>query len=380
MVNNNHLVFENRAEEGACHETDFGASGVLKSRLWRIAEERCIPLGATIEITLRCNLRCTHCYNFDRAIPYPKKLKAAELTADEILSAIDQLAEAGCLYLSFSGGEALLHPQLDNFIRHARRRRLAVKVKSNGTLLTVRRVDKLVEAGAFGVDISLYGATAETHDAFTERTGSFVQTIAGMENAKNAGLDVKVNICLVRSNVAEVADMIALVEGYGFPYGMTPFITARYDGTVSSLDHQIEQETLETIYRGPLKHFVRQPDFDPNKSVQCMCARATCGISATGNVYPCIGAPITSGNLRQQSFAEIWQHSPQLNEIRNLKLADFATCKTCSDRPYCGRSSGVVYTNTGHYTGPEAFTCEEAAVVRKIHLEEIQNVSSKQTR
>ncbi|MEM7117496.1 MAG: radical SAM protein [Chloroflexota bacterium] len=371
MASNTHLVLENQLEEGACHETDFGASGVLKSRLWRIAEERCIPLGATIEITLRCNLRCTHCYNFDRSVPYPKTLKAAELTPNEILSAIDQLAEAGCLYLSFSGGEALLHPHLDYFIRHARKRRMAVKVKSNGTLLTVQRVEKLVEAGALGVDISLYGATAETHDAFTERSGSFVQTIAGMENAQNAGLDVKVNICLVRSNVAEVADMIALVEGYGFPYGMTPFITARYDGTVSSLDHQIEQKTLETLYRGPLKGFVRQPDYSPNKSVQCMCARATCGISATGDVYPCIGAPVVSGNLRQQSFAEIWQHSPQLNEIRNLKLDDFITCKTCSDRPYCGRSSGVAYTNTGNYTGPEPFTCREAAIVRKIHLEEI---------
>ena len=354
------------ADQGSCVETDFGTTGVLKSRLWRLAEERLIPLGATIEVTLRCNLRCTHCYNFDRAVPYPKEVSSKELTAEEILSLIDQLHDAGCLYLSFSGGEALVHPQLDTFIRHARSRRMAVKVKSNGTMLTVERVQRLVDAGAMGVDISLYGATAVTHDAFTEQSGSFAKTIQGIRNAKDAGLDVKVNISLVRSNAGEIEQMLALVDALELPIGISPFITARYDGTTSPLDQRIDQQTLEKLYRGPLQHLVRKPNFDPEKSVQCACARATCGITASGEVYPCIGAPVPSGNIRQQSFAEIWQHSPQFKRIRELQLADFATCKPCPDRAYCGRSSGVVVTNTGKYTGPESFTCMEAATVRKI--------------
>lgn len=365
------LAPQSEFDQETCHEVDFGASGVLKSRLWRIAEERCIPLGATIEVTLRCNLRCTHCYNFDRAIPYPKAKSSAELNADEIISVIDQLSEAGCLFLSFSGGEALVHPHLDDFIRHARSRRMAVKVKSNGTLLTVERVQRMVDAGALGVDISLYGATAQTHDAFTEHRGSYAQTIKGIHNAKDAGLDVKVNISLVRSNAHEVAQMLAMTEELGLPVGISPFITARYDGTTGPLDQRIDQQTLEALYLGPLRHLVRKPNFDPEKSVQCACARATCGITASGEVYPCIGAPVPSGNLRQQSFAEIWQHSPQLNRIRGLELSDFSTCKPCPDRAYCGRSSGVVVTNTGKYTGPETFTCMEAATVRRIHFSEL---------
>lgn len=361
-------------EQGGCIETDFGTSGVLKSRLWQKAEDRCIPLGATIEITLRCNLRCIHCYNFDRAIPYPKVKSKAELTSEEIFALIDQLSSAGTLYLSLSGGEALVHPDLDDFIRHARRRRMAVKVKSNGTMLTAERVARLVDAGAFGVDISLYGATPETHDAFTEQPGSFARTIEGIHNSKAAGLDVRVNICLVRSNAHEAAQMIALMDELEMLIGLTPFITARYDGTTSSLDQRLDQQMLEQLYRGPLKFLLRKPNFDSNKSVQCACARATVGITASGEVYPCIGAPVPSGNIRRQAFTEIWENSPQLNRIRQLRLADFKTCAPCADRPYCGRSSGLVVTNTGNYTGPESFTCMEAATVRQIYNSEERNI------
>ncbi|MCP5101157.1 MAG: radical SAM protein [Chloroflexi bacterium] len=356
-------------DSSVCEEIDFGTSGTLNTRLWNLAEQKCIPLGATLEITLHCNLRCVHCYNFDRTVPYPKTKHSKELTPIEIFDIIDQLSDAGCLYLSFSGGESLVHPHLDDFIRHARKRRMAVKVKSNGTLLSVARVKKLVDAGALSIDISLYGATPETHDAFTEQAGSFKKTIEGIRNSRDAGLDTKVNICLVETNVDEVENMIQLVEELGLRYGITPFITARYDGTTSSLDQSINQEALTKLYKGPLHHLMRKPDFNENRSVQCACARATCGISANGDVYPCIGAPIKAGNIREGSFAEIWRNSPELNKIRGLELDDFKSCKPCPDRPYCSRNSGVVFTNSGDYTGPEPFTCMEAATVRMIYLE-----------
>ena len=180
-------------------------------------------------------------------------------------------------------------------------------------------------------------------------------------------MTVKVNMSIVKSNAAEVDEMLRLVRKLDVSYGFNPFITARYDGTVSSLDHTVDGATLAELYRGPLKPLRRPPDFDPGRSVQCGCARVNCGISATGEVYPCIGAPVPSGNLRQQSFAEIWRSSPQLNRIRNLVLDDFETCRTCPDRAFCGRNSGVVYTNTGDYTGAEAFTCLDASVVHRLY-------------
>jgi radical SAM protein with 4Fe4S-binding SPASM domain len=333
------------------------------------AYEACVPLFTTIELTLGCNLRCVHCYNFDRSVPRPKEAKGNELTPAEIKKLIDELAEAGGLEISFSGGEALLHPHLEEFVRYARQLMFAVRLKSNGMLLTPERAARLADAGVYAVDVSLYGASAATHDEFTTVKGSFDRTVAGVENAVAAGFKVALSFCLTRGNASEIPEMIALSERLGVTYTLDPQLTARYDGTTSSLDHRVDAETLEALYRGPLRAALGGPQCNPDREMQCSCARAVCGVSATGEIYPCIGAPVPSGNLRDASFTHIWRHSPALNRIRGLEAQDFSVCQACPDRPFCRRSSGVVYTNTGDYTGPEPWTCMEAAVIHKIYDE-----------
>ncbi len=341
----------------------------LFAKLVRTADRQNIPLTASIELTQRCNLACVHCYNFDRSRPLSRDSLAQELQPSEIYDIIDQLAEAGCLFLSFTGGEALMHPHLNDFVVHARSRHFVVKIKTNGATLTERKVGQLAAAQVAGFDISLYGADASTHDAFTLVDGSFDRTMEGIRHARRSGIPVRVNMCATRHNADQIERMIEMAESRGCGVGVTPFLTARYDGTDSSLDHRVERKQLERIYSGPLRDFLPKPDFDPKRSVQCGCARTNCGISATGDVYPCIGAPIPSGNLRRQSFAEIWKDSPELNRIRRLELEDFRSCVTCPTRPSCMRSSGVVYSNTGNYTGAESFTCMDAEVRMAVHRE-----------
>lgn len=336
------------------------------------AYEACVPLFVTMELTLRCNLRCVHCYNFDREKPLPKEASAAELNPAEIRRILDELAEAGALEVSFSGGEALVHPHLDDFIRHARALRFAVRIKSTGMLLTPARASSLADLGVYAVDVSLYGANAATHDAFTTVRGSFEKTVAGVRAAREAGLKVSLSFCLTKHNADEIAAMQALAGELGVTYVLDPQLTARYDGTTSSLDNRVDAPTLDALYRGPLRGALGEITCHADRDVQCSCARTVCGISSTGEVYPCIGAPVPSGNLREQSFGEIWTGSPALNRIRGLTLQDFSACEPCPDRPFCRRSSGVVFTNTGNYTGPEAWTCMEAGIIRRIHEDGVE--------
>jgi radical SAM protein with 4Fe4S-binding SPASM domain len=334
-----------------------------RSQLKRLAHERCIPLSVTMELTLRCPLRCAHCYNFDRSTPPPSP---AALTDAEVLGIIDQLRDAGCMTVAFTGGEPLTHPSLDAFVAHAAARRLRVVLKSNATLLSAPRARRLVEAGCRAADIGLYGASARTCDAFTGIRGSFERALAGIRAALEAGIHVRLNFPIVRTNADEIDAMIGLAERLGAEIGLDPQITARYDGTRGSLDLRVDRATLERLYAGPLRQMRPSPCFDGAVGVQCNCARSVCGISSTAEVYPCIGAPLAAGNLRRQSFAQIWRDSPVLRRIRGLTLDDFAVCKPCPDRPWCRRNSGVAYVNTGNYTGPEPFTCMEANVLRGI--------------
>jgi radical SAM protein with 4Fe4S-binding SPASM domain len=336
------------------------------------AYDKCIPLNITFELTLRCNLKCVHCYNFDRELPYlPLKKREEELTDDEVFRILREVRDEGCLYLALSGGESLVHPRILDFTRAGADLGMMMTIKSNGVLLDAEWAQQLADHGAATVEISLYGSRAETHDPFVKSPGAFARTVAGARAAKAAGLSVKLSYVLTRRNAAEVDGMIALGAELGVPWTFDPQITARYDGSRTD-ELSVDRDTLDALYRGPLRHLV-PPAVENPDSVQCACARSVAGISAFGEVYPCIGAPIASGSLRRQSFHEIWIGSPQLNKIRGLELDDFAACKSCEHIAHCRRSSGTIYSNTGIYTGPakvgDDWTCMEAEVLHRIHDE-----------
>src|SRR6185436_20197766 len=107
--------------------------GVLEG-LHDRAYDACIPLHVTLELTLRCNIRCTHCYNFDR--DQPRSGSGPELSLAEIRPLLDDLRRAGTLFLSLTGGEAMVHPRFWEIADEAAARGFAVTVLSNGTLLT----------------------------------------------------------------------------------------------------------------------------------------------------------------------------------------------------------------------------------------------------
>lgn len=323
----------------------------------------CVPLFASIELTLRCNLRCTHCYNFDRSLPLPP---GNELSPAEVRGLIDELVALGTLEICFTGGEALLHPHLGDFVRHARGHLAAVRVKSNGVVLAPERAEALYAAGVYALDVSVYGACADTHDALTRVPGSFEKTLAGARAAADAGLRVSLSFCVTAQNADEVADMLALCGREGFHFTLDPQISARYDGSRTSLEHRVSLPVLEALYRGPLREALGQPTCRSDHDMQCSCARAVVAVNAQGDVYPCIAAPLPSGNIRHGGFAAVWRHSPQLNRLRGLTLADYPQCGPCPDRGFCRRSNGVSLVNTGEYTGVDPWNCGEAAIIRQI--------------
>src|SRR6185503_8458821 len=141
------------------------------------AYDACIPLHVSLELTLRCNIRCTHCYNFAR--DQPRSGSGPELSMEVIRPLLDDLRRSGTLFLSLTGGEAMVHPRFWEIADEASSRGFALMVLSNGTLLTESACDRLASyANLWGVSLSVYGARAETHDAVTQVPGSYERTMA----------------------------------------------------------------------------------------------------------------------------------------------------------------------------------------------------------
>ena len=66
------------------------------------------------------------------------------------------------------------------------------------------------------------------------------------------------------------------------------------------------------------------------------------------------------GNVYKQSLAEVWQHSPQLNQVRNVTKAKFPKCAVCKDRDYCSICLCRNYNETGDMFTPAEHFCKVA--------------------
>jgi radical SAM protein with 4Fe4S-binding SPASM domain len=335
-----------------------------------------VPLNASIELTLRCNIRCLHCYNFDRDEPRAKCGTTGEtgtpgkpeLSTEEILRVMEELRAAGSLFLQLTGGETLSHPDLFVILDHARKLNLSVQLLTNGTMLRPGVAARLASyQNLLGVSVSIYGATAEVHDGITQMPGSFRRTWDGIERLRHLGVTVRVKLILMKQNAHEVAAMRAEADRRGLPYLVDLNITSRHDGTHGSLQTRMDRAQVEALYRGPLADMaLRTPRKPTEQTFPCNCARGNVGITATGDVVPCVAVPWAAGNIREQPFAEIWRSSPVFQRIRGLKIADYEHCAPCAHQSYCRRSRGAAVTASGSYTGIDPFVCTQAEIAHEI--------------
>lgn len=344
----------------------WAGDDALMRDLGRQAYERCVPLSVSVEITLRCNIRCVHCYNFDRDHALPAASDAMEPEAWKRV--FRELRDEGTLFLNITGGEAMSHPRFWEIFEEAGAQRFAITLLSNGTLLTDKACDRLVANPALaGVSLSLYGATAGTHDAITRSRGSWERTCRGAERMRDRGVLVHLKFILMKGNAHEAAAMLDLAASLGLPCQVDSTITGRYDGTTGSLAERADVATIAALYRGPLRKFLTKRKSEPtDDEFKCNCARTNCGIFSTGNVSPCIAVPLYAGNVRERSFREIWRESDFFRKIRALRLADFPKCAPCPLKAWCRRSPGPPSAREGDFTGVDPWVCEEAAAIREI--------------
>ena len=344
----------------------------IVGHLQRQAYLQTIPLNASLELTLRCNLRCLHCYNFDRDTDGPAcgsdGALAPELSLDEICRVLGELREAGTLFLALTGGEVLSAPHLFPVMDRARELGFAVQLLSNGTMLRPGVAARLAGyRNLTGVSISVYGATPEVHDGITQVRGSWRRTWAGADRLRAQGIAVRMKVIVMRANAHEVGAMRGMAEARGLSTAVDVNITARNDGTSGSVATRATEEQLVELYRGALADLApKTAHVVDEASFPCNCARGNCAISSRGDVQPCISVPWVAGNIRRQPFAEIWRSSPVFQQIRGFKMADYPKCAPCPDKAFCSRDRSAAYNASGRYTGNDPFVCSVAGIARKV--------------
>jgi len=315
------------------------------------------------ELTRACNLECKHC----RAAAV-HETPPGELTTDECLKLIDDIAAFASPTLILTGGEPLLRPDLCEIAAHATAVGLRAVAALNGTLLGTQTATQLVKSGVRRISISLDGSDAARHDSLRGVPGAFDGAIRGIAAAKEGGMPFQINTTVTTQNADELPEIMDLAVKLGavahhifllVPTGRAADLTGfeldavRYEAVLNWLADQITTAPIE-IRATCAPHFYRilRQRGIPTQARGCLAGQSFCFISHIGDVQPCGYFDVQVGNVRQTPIREIWEESPLF-----LKLRDHTgyngKCGFCEFVQVCGGCRARAYEATGDPLGPE---------------------------
>jgi len=328
------------------------------------------PFLIVWNFTYKCNLKCKHCYS-DSGNP-----STLELSTEDAMKVVDQIAEFGVTSLAFSGGEPLMRKDFFEVARHAIESGLYVSLATNGTLLNEENVRKLKEIGVHYVEVSLDGATAKTHDYFRGKDGAFEQTLQGLKNCMDKNICTCIAITGTKNNLKEIPSVLEMAENMGIdrftlfnfvPTGRGKEIVEadpspeereellRFFNSKLSEDHKIailsttpqlarvalqcHSPTQDDIIM-PLAHMEAAKVSKRAKALAdfiggCGAGRLYCAISPEGNLQPCVFMPLIVGNLKTERIADIWFNSQVFKDLRDREKLK-GRCSKCEYKYVCG--------------------------------------------
>lgn len=272
------------------------------------------PLSAHLELTYNCNWCCVFCYN-------PRRNDYARLPAAEWRVVLDDLRALGTLTVTLTGGEPLVHPEFLDIARQVRQRGFALRIFTNGTLVTADLAREIAALYAT-VEVSLHGATAETHDRATAKPGSFVRVWKSIELLRDAGVKLETKALLTTINEHELDATLSLAREKNLPIRVDALITPRDDGDQSPLQYTASLATRRRVIEIGFEG-------SGGAGVERTCGGANCGLGRTllaidpeGNVYPCMQWRHTSlGNVRRTPLRELWISSAERRDAAATAVA-----------------------------------------------------------
>jgi MoaA/NifB/PqqE/SkfB family radical SAM enzyme len=269
------------------------------------------PLYIAWQVTNECNLACLHCIEESG----PGKAFPDELTDEQVFNFLEQAMDLEIPYLSFSGGEPMVHPRFFEMVEYVCARNGQLKIETNGAYLSPENCARLKSLGVKAVQVSLDGATRETFNRMRVR-GDFDRTVEGVRHLRAAGVPIEINYSPTSFNAHEIGaavDLAADLGAYSFYTGRT-----MYTGNAVKTWHRLApseaqyKEYFEALhrkteeYRGRMRVHFHEMGLLEELRYRLHHPAALLIVLPNGLVKLINALPFVCGDLRRQSLGEIW--------------------------------------------------------------------------
>jgi radical SAM protein with 4Fe4S-binding SPASM domain len=328
-----------------------------------------VPVQVSIEVTRRCPLECQHCYN---NLPMgDQTARSREMTTEEHFKMLDELVEMGCFWLIYTGGEIFARKDFLEIYTHAKKSGFLITLFTNGTLITEKIADYLVEWPPFAIEITLYGRTRETYEALTSIPGSYDRCLRGIKLLRERGLPVKLKTVATTINKHEVSAMRQFAEEeLGVEFKMDGQINPRIDCSQSPLAVRLSPEDVVALdmhapkgvseYRRLAQDEMEHPpSLSKNDTVYfCGGGLNSFAINAYGEMGICVISQQETFDIRRDGLQLTWEHS--LKELRTRKRTRVTKCIQCRIQSLCGMCPANGEMENGDRESPVDFLCNVA--------------------
>jgi radical SAM protein with 4Fe4S-binding SPASM domain len=303
-----------------------------------------------------------------------------ELSTAEWKRVIDILKrDAQIPFFSFTGGEPLLRPDLEELARHARGLGLRVNLITNGSLATPARAASLKAAGIDTAQVSLESPDAATHDALCGIKGAWGRTVAGIRALREAGVSVQTNTTLTRANAPTLALLPAFLAGLGVSrFSMNLFIPAgrglgsddlfvpysEVGGHVDALRREAHRAGLTFFWYSPTPYCLYNPVARGLGNKSCAAMDGLVHVNPSGEVLPCSSWPEPLGKLLEKPFREVW-FSERAALFKNKRFAP-ESCAGCGSFVACQGACPLYWRYAGENELERAKPKETATVAETV--------------
>lgn len=294
-----------------------------------------------------------------------------EFTYEEHCRILDDITEAGCLWVLFTGGEIFAREDFPDIYTYAKKKGLLITLFTNATLITSQIADHLAQWPPFSIETTLYGRTRKTHERITGIPGSFEKCLRGIQLLKERNLPLKIKTMAVTGNKHEIWDMKEFVQkDLGLEFRFDAMLNPRIDCSRHPLAYRltpaevVELDLLDPARKDTWKSFACRFNgpvhaaAGSDEMYHCGGGISSFSINPQGKMSLCTLSRFDSYDLRTGSFKDAWEH--YLYNVRCKKITRMTKCVSCEMKAMCGMCPANGELDRRDPESPVDFMCQVA--------------------
>ena len=332
----------------------FQSYNTFWQRIHKSAKKNSFPLRVMFELTYRCNFYCKHCYIPQSYRNYNK------LKTKEIFSILDQLADIGCFYLGFTGGEPFMRRDILDILWYAKRLGFEVIIYTNGSLIDDEVAKELSLLGPNKVDITIPGMSRIAFECISGVSGSRDKVFKAIDLLHKKGVNLGFKTCMLKENEKEISQIQDFAHSLGALHRLDDMLSPCLDGAKEPFKYRVAltgnsgaSEELRaarhmshatdcTLNQSPINQLTNDQEL-----FKCGVGASQAAITPQGELKMCLmidypkykisdtenRSQKTEVRSQRANLKDTWERMKQL--VASIKPDKNYKCNRCELKPYC---------------------------------------------